>query len=498
MVELLLHGLNNIFTPGIILIMIAGIVIGIVAGAIPGLNAGIAIALMLPITYRLSFLPSLVFLTSIYTGGVWGGAITAILINAPGSPAAIATTFDGYPLTQKGRSSEALGISIGASALGGFIGMVFLVLVISPLAEFALKFGPPEIFLLIVLALTSVASISQTEFFKGLLAGLFGLLIGTIGLTATGSTRFTFGFIYLIDGVPVIPALIGFIAFPELFELMEREYIAPRLSSQARNLSKILKGVKSVIKNPINLLRSSTIGIIIGAIPGVGATVASLISYDTAKRFSKNPKLFGKGEPAGVIAAESANNASEGGATATMLALGIPGGTATAVLIGAFLIQGLIPGPRLIIEHKQLIYSLLSAELVEEIMLLLIGIFAAIFFVRVLEVPTKILVPIVVVTCLIGSFTVRNTLFDSSLLFAFGVLGWIMKKHKYPVIAIVIGIILGPIADAEFLRTYEMYAGDFTVFFKRPICLSIIILMVIVVVTPYLFGYLYKKRRESI
>lgn len=494
MVDLVRQALFSILDWQIIAWMVFGMVTGIVSGAIPGLNGGIAMALMLPLTYKLGFLPSLVFLTSIYTGGVFGGAVTAILINAPGAPAAIATVFDGYPMTLKGESNEALGLSVGSSAMGGFLGIIFLILVVSPLANFALKFGPPEIFLLVVLALTCIASISRTDLVKGLLAGLFGILIGSIGMTASGGIRFTFGSIYLIDGIPVIPALIGFISFSALFELLGKEYIAFN-KIQSRDVRKILKGIRSVPKNMVNLFRSSLIGIIIGAIPGIGATVASLISYDVAKRSSKNSSKFGTGIPAGVIAAESANNASEGGAMATMLALGIPGGAATAIMIGAFLIQGLIPGPRLIIENQGLVYSLLVAELFEEVLLLIAGFVAVIFFVRVLDIPTKIIVPIVTVTCVIGTYTMRGTLFDSYLLLGFGVLGWIMKKNDYPVMAVVIGIILGPIADSEFARTYEMYAGDFSVFLTSPLCQIFILLILSSLFLPPLISRFVSKKR---
>ena len=485
--ELIAQGMNTVFTLDVLVMAIAGLTVGIVAGGIPGLNAGIAIALMLPATYKMEFFNSLVFLTSIYTGGVFGGAVTAILINAPGAPAAIATVFDGYPMTKKGMSNEALGLSLGASALGGLLGMVFLLYIISPLAQFALKFGPPEMFLLVVLALTSIASISRTDLAKGLLAGLFGILLGSVGMTASGTIRFTFGSVYLIDGIPVIPALIGFIAVSELLTLIGKDYITQSGGGEKQEFRKILAGIAMVPRNLVSLVRSSLIGIGIGAVPGVGATVGSIISYDVAKRFSKRSEEFGSGIPEGVIAAEAANNASEGGAMATMLALGIPGGAATAILIGAFTLQGLIPGPRLLIENKELVYSLICAEMIEEILLLMIGAVIASFFVRALYVPTRILVPLIMVICFLGAFSVRNTFFDAYLLFGFGLLGWIMKKHGYPVIATVIGIILGPIADAELLRTYQMYGDNMTVFLMRPICLTLVIFITLsLVFTPVL------------
>ena len=335
----------------LLVFMFLGIFLGVIFGALPGLNAGIGIALMLPVTYTLSPLVSLVFLTSIYTGGVFGGSITAILLNVPGSPASVATTLDGNPMARSGEANEALGLALASSALGGLLGMIFLVLVLKPLAIFALRFGPAEIFLLVIFALTSIASLSEQNLLKGLAAGCFGLLLGTIGMSAAGTARFTFGNVYLLDGIPIIPALIGFLAVSELLAQLEKPDTS--LPEAGRlDFSKILSGCLMAPKKFFALFRSSVIGIVIGAIPGVGATVGSLLSYDFARRTSKHPHTFGQGEPVGVVAAEAANNASEGGALATMLALGIPGGAATAILIGALTIQGIVPGPRLIIEHQ--------------------------------------------------------------------------------------------------------------------------------------------------
>lgn len=472
--DTLLAAITPLADISIILYMLAGLAFGVLFGAIPGLNAGIGIALMLPLTYGLDALTSLVFLTSIYTGGVFGGAITAILINAPGSPSAVATTFDGHPMALKGQANEALGLSLGASAMGGLLGMIFLVVIINPLAHFALRFGPAETFLLVVFALTSIASLSEESFLKGIAAGLFGLMLGTIGFTATGTMRFTFGSLYLMDGMPIIPALIGFLALSELLLRLEKPDAS--LPEAGRlNFRKIVTGILMVPRRAVALLRSSVIGIVIGAIPGVGATVGSLISYEAAKRTSGKSKKFGEGEPDGIVAAEAANNASEGGAMATMLALGIPGGAATAILIGALTIQGIVPGPRLIIEHQDVVYGLLAAEMLEQILLIGVGFFVASAFLRVIYTPFAILVPLVVVMCYVGGFSVRNAGFDAILLVGCGVLGWIMKREGYPVIATVIGIMLGSTADAELIRISQLYGTDLSVFYTSPICVVLIL-----------------------
>ena len=494
--ELLLTAVTPLADLVIISYMIAGLVAGVVFGAIPGLNAGIGIALMLPVTYGMAPLASLVFLTSIYTGGVFGGAITAILINAPGSPSAVATTFDGHPMAVAGRSNEALGLSLGASALGGLLGMAFLCIVIQPLAAFALRFGPAETFLLVVFALTSIASLSEGSFLKGIAAGLFGLLLGTIGFSASGSMRFTFGSIYLIDGMPIIPALIGFLALSELFcQLEERDRSLPEAGRL--QFGKIVSGMMMAPRRAFAVVRSSLIGIIIGAIPGVGATVGSLISYETARRTSRHPERFGKGEPDGIIAAEAANNASEGGAMATMLALGIPGGAATAILIGALTIQGIVPGPRLIIEHQDVIYGLLAAEILEQVLLLAVGFGVAALFLRVIYTPYPILVPAVVVMCYVGAFSVRNASFDALLLVGCGVLGWLMKRDGYPVVATVIGLMLGATADAELIRIFQIYGGDLSVFVTSPICLVLILATLLGLAVPILTALRQGKEPRS-
>lgn len=476
--------------------IIAGLAFGVICGAIPGLNAGIGIALMLPVTYSLDPLSSLVFLMSIYTGGSFGGAITAILLNAPGSPAAVATAFDGYPMAAKGFANEALGLAVGASALGGLLGMVFLIVIIEPLAAFALKFGPAEMFLLVIFALTSIASLSQESFLKGLAAGLFGLLLGTVGFTVSGGFRFTFGSVYLLEGVPVIPALIGFLAVAELIMRLEQgDVLLP--AAGRLNFRRIMRGIWMAVLRPAAVLRSSAIGIFIGAIPGVGATVGSLISYETGKRLSAKGQKFGEGEPNGVIAAEAANNSSEGGALATMLALGLPGGAATAIMIGALTVQGIIPGPRLIIEHKDVIYGLLAAGVMQQILLVVVGFAVAALFLRVIYTPFSILVPIITVMCFVGAFAVRNAVFDAGLLLLFGVLGWIMKREGYPVIAVVIGIILGRTADAEFVRGFQLYGDDILENYTSPICLILAVLIVASLMMPIIYRLRDRAKKEA-
>jgi putative tricarboxylic transport membrane protein len=478
-------------------LIIIGLILGVVLGAIPGLTGSLGIALMLPITFTMEPLPAFVFLIAIYTGGLFGGAITAVLINTPGSPAAVATTLDGYPMTKSGQSGRALGLAVGSSATGGIIGGIVLLIIIQPLASFALKFGPTEMFVVAVFGLTIISSIQEGGFIKSIFAGLFGVLLGTIGMTDTGAMRGTFGSIYLLDGIPMIPALIGLFAISELFFLADKQFVAKQADNQSMTLQ-LLKGVKEVYKYPFNVLRSSTIGVFIGALPAAGSTVASLLSYNEAKRFSKKKEKFGKGSQEGIIAAETANNASEGGALATMLVLGIPGSASTAMLLGAIIMQGWVPGPRLFIDQSTVLYGVIFSMLVGLVFLILVGGLVSLGAGRVINIPTRILIPIIVVFALIGAFATRNMLFDAFLVFIFGIIGWYLRRNKYPVIAVVLGLILGPIADKELLKSVQLHGSEtLMAFFSRPVSLILIIITVIGVALPIIIDQINKKKKAS-
>lgn len=478
------------------LLIILGLFMGVILGAIPGLTGSLGIALMLPVTFTMEPLPAFVFLIAIYTGGLFGGAITAVLINTPGSPAAVATTLDGYPMTKKGQSGKALGLAVGSSTIGGLIGAFVLLIIIQPLASFALKFGPTEMFIVAVFGLTIIASVQEGGFIKSIYAGLFGVLLGTIGMTSTGALRGTFGSVYLIDGLPMIPALIGLFAVSELFFLADKKFVAKDTSGQSY-ASEIVRGVKRVFKYPFNIIRSSSIGVFVGALPAAGSTIASLLSYSEAKRFSKNKSEFGKGNEEGIVAAETANNASEGGALATMLVLGIPGSASTAMLLGAIIMQGWVPGPRLFIDQSSILYGVIFSMIIGLLLLVFVGGIVSLGAGKVINIPTQILIPIIVVFALIGAFATRNLLFDAFLVFIFGVIGWYLRRNKYPVIAVVLGLILGPLADQELLKSVQLHGSDtLSAFFTRPISLILIIITVVGVLIPLIVEKI-KKNKET-
>jgi len=478
------------------LVMLAGVFFGILCGAIPGFSSSMAVAVLISVTYSMDPLVAMVFLASTYVGAIYGGSITAILLNAPGTPGAAATAFDGYEMTKKGKANEALGLALGSSCVGGTISYFLLLLAMYPIAAFAVKFGSSEMFLLAIFGLTIIGSLRSESFSKTLLAGLFGVFISTVGTAPTGGMRATFGIPWLMDGIPVIPSIIGFFAFSELFYMINKEFVTEDRETK-RDIKEIIKGTLKPFRYPKNLIRSSLIGTFIGAVPAAGATVASFVSYNYAKQGSKNPSSFGKGNPEGVIACETSNNASTGGALTTMFALGIPGSGTTAMMLGALMLHGLQPGPRLFMYQMPLVYAIIIALFLSQIVMYVMGVGFSYSLSGILKVSTKILVPTIAVLCTVGSFALRNSLFDVGLMFTFGIIGWIMKENEYPTIAVVLGIILGPIADSELIRTAIRFRGDFLIFFKRPISIGLIIATVLMVLIPYLIKQKKKKSLKT-
>jgi len=470
--------------------MFSGVFFGLILGALPGLTGTLGIALMLPFTYNMDPLTAMVFLLSIYSGGLFGGAITAIMINTPGSPANIATMLDGYPMMKKGQASEALGLALTSSVIGGIVGCVFLLLITEPLATLSLKFGPAEMFMVAIFGLTVVGSLGADPL-KGVFSGLFGILLGTIGMNANGIERGTFGILYLLDGIPLIPCLIGFLSLPEIMSLIDQPYVVSGKVSNP-SLIKMLSVWKDIIKCWVQVLATAVLGVIVGIMPAAGATVASLLSYNQCKQFSKKRKLFGTGIPEGIIASETANNASEGGAMSTMLVLGIPGSASTAMLLGALMLQGWVPGPSLFIDHRDIVYAAISSLFIQQIVMYIVGLLISLCAAYVLKIPVRYLIPCVLMFMVLGAFANRNAFFDAGLMLIFGLMGYVMKKHDFPVMPTVLGIILGPIADRELLRTVQTYSGNYLTIFEQPIVVILLLVSIASVATPIIL-----KRRDA-
>lgn len=478
--ELFLQGFVEILHVQYLLYMFSGVALGMILGVLPGLTGSMGIALMLPFTFTMEPLTALVFLLSIYTGGLFGGAVTAIIINTPGSSANMATLADGYPMSQRGETGRALGLSLGSSALGGLLGVVFLVLATRPLANFALKFGPAEMFMVTIFGLSVVGSLADNVF-KSLFAGCFGILLGTIGMSSTGAIRGTMGNIYLLEGLPLMPTLIGLLAIPSILALSVEKQIDT--DYQGSSMKSIVQGALEPLKHKLQVVLTSVLGVVIGVMPAAGATVAGLLSYNQSKQWCKNGKDFGTGVAEGIIGAETANNASEGGALSTMFVLGIPGSNSTAMMMGALIIQGWQPGPRLFIDNQEIIYTAFSSLFLQQFVMLIIGLIICYFGAQIVKVPVKYLVPAIFVFTVVGAFSNRNTLFDANLMLALGVIGWFMQKGNFAIMPIILGVILGGIADRELLRIYQSY-DSFTEIFASPIVVGLLLITLASLILP--------------
>ncbi|WP_028239044.1 tripartite tricarboxylate transporter permease [Stutzerimonas azotifigens] len=472
-----------------------GLFIGLLFGAIPGLSISVAMAVFLPATMYMDFLPAILFLTAIFTGGGFGGAVPAILLNIPGTSSAVSTAFDGYPMSRQGRHGQALGIGLMSSVLGTIIGYLLLMLTVESVSRWVLKLGPTEMLVVAIWGVTLIAVLNDSSVTKGISAGVLGILISTIGYSDAGQMRGTFGSMYLLDGIPAIPALIGFFAASELFNLVGRNYILEDEKLRVVRFGSIVEGMQMALRHPLQVGRGGFLGVVIGAIPGVGASIANLAAYSVAKQRSKHPEEFGKGSTSGLIASESANSSSEGGSMVTLLALGLPGGAGTAVLLGAFALHNVTGGPRFIADNTDLVYALILGNLAQAAMLLLLGTGFVLLAGFVVKLSLKHMIPIVMVLSIVGSYAITGNMVGPITVVVTGILGWLMRRYDYPVAATVVGLLVGSMAEGELVRSVQISGGDPTFVAGRPITLVLIALLLLSL-TPRFFAYL-KSRRQA-
>ena len=453
-----------------ILIVAVGVAIGTIIGAIPGMTITMGVALALPFTFNMPPVMGILLLLGVYKGGLYGGSITAILIKTPGTPAASCTVLDGYPMSQKGEAKKALDIALYASCTADLISNISLILFAGVLASFALRFGPPEFFTLIVFSLTIIAGVSGASLAKGILSASLGLILACVGLDLVyGTERFIFGDYRLMAGLNFIPVLIGLFALPEIIDRATRRARPGGSRPQNLGIGATLADYLKVFKSTI---RGSIFGVILGAIPGIGGAPSAFLSYSEARRTSKNPERFGKGEIEGVAASEAGNNGVAGATMIPLLALGIPGDVITAVILGAFMIHGLRPGPILFEENLPMIYALFMGILLGSAYLLVIGKIAIRFFSRVATVPNRILYPIVLVLCVYGAYAVNNTLFDILVMFFMGLVGFAMLRLDIPAAPFLIAFVLGPLLEDSFRQSLLISEGDAAIFFRNTICIA--------------------------
>ena len=494
-IELYILGFNFVFSPISMLLLFSSVFLGVTVGALPGLTATMGVAILAGLTYNLPFNMAILTLMGVYVGAVYGGSISAILINVPGTPAAICTTFDGYPMAQKGEAGKAIAIATISSFIGGF-GSALILMIASPtLANFALKFTSLELFSIALFGLSIISYISVGSMHKGLISASIGLLIATIGGDPMMSyPRFTFNNINLYTGIQFTTVMIGLFGTSEV--LIQIESILD-FKILTKNIGKIMPDPGFLKDNWINMLRSSIVGIIIGAVPGTGATIAAIVSYGQQKRLSTNPDLMGKGAVEGIVAAETANNACTGGAMIPLLSLGIPGDAVTAIMIGSFLMHGLRPGPMLFVNEIELVSIIFIGLCVANIFMLVIGLGGAKMFAKVITIPKSILYSAVLTLCFIGSFAINNSFFDVFIMLISSIIGFLMYKASIPRAPLVLALILGPIAETNLRRSLMLYDNLFKALLSRPIALVILLITVGLIIFPFIDKGRKKSKLET-
>lgn len=464
-------GLGAIFNFQSIGMIFIGVVVGIIFGAIPGLTATMGIGLCLPLTFGMNPVVAMALLCGLYIGGISGGLISAILLNIPGTPSSIATCFDGHPLADKGEAGKALGVGITYSFLGGLFSFLVLFLMAPPLANVALKFGPFEYFALAVFSLTLIASLAGESLAKGLASGLLGFMLAMFGMAPVDAfPRFTFGVHSLDNGFDMLPVLIGLFAISEILETAGMNETVKEKDIRSFKIKGLFGFSFAEFKANIwNFIRSSLIGMGIGILPGIGGGTSNMLSYICAKKSSKDPERFGTGIIDGIVASEAANNASIGGALVPLLTLGIPGDTVTAMLIGAFMIHGISPGPLLFQNNADLVYGIFASLLVANVIMLVVEFLGLKLFVQVLRVPKHYLLPIILSLCVVGAYGLNNRVFDVFTIFVFGLIAYGLKKFGYPFPPVILGFILGPMLELNLRRGLMLTQGNFLPFLTSPI-----------------------------
>jgi len=474
-----------LFDPVTLTIMVIGVLAGIIVGALPGVGTSLGMAIILPLTLPMSGVNALVLLVGVYSGSMYGGSIAAILINAPGTAGSAATTLDGYPLSRSGRAMNALSMSVVASVIGGSISLIVLLLISPAIIELVLWFQSPEYFVVAVLGLSLIVVVARGSVLKGVISGCMGLLIGTVGLAPTvPHERFTFGNLALFDGINFIAVLIALFAVAEMI----------KLASESGGISKtdveidgsIRDGINEVLRRPYLTVKSALIGMGVGAIPGGGSSVANFLAYGEAARSSKDPDSFGSGNPEGVISAEASNNGTIGGSIIPTIAFGIPGSGATAVLLGGLIMHGLRPGPELFTAEAATTYAMLLSILIGNIIILIVGLGLITRAGVVTRIDTTTIIPVVIVLSVLGSLTLRNNWIDVATLVVLGLIGYVMVRQNYSVIAMVLGVILGPIAEENLHRSLQISDGSFIIFLERPISLVLLLATVFILFGPML------------
>jgi len=488
-----LFGFQVAFQPTNLFFCFLGVLTGTLVGVLPGLGPVAAMSLLLPTTFHVSPISAIIMLAGIYYGAMYGGSTTSILVNIPGEAASVVTCLDGYKMARQGRAGPALGISAFGSFIAGTLSLVGLMFIAPPLAEMALRFGPPEYFSLMIMGLTIVTFLASGPMWKALLMAAFGLFLGCIGMdNMTGAYRFTFDILELSDGVGLVPVVMGLFGISEVMlnveESMERSIFQTRI----QNLLPTMKDW-AVSIGPI--LRGTILGFFLGVLPGGGAVISSFVSYAVEKRVSKYPEKFGTGVIEGVAGPESANNSATGGAFIPLLSLGIPANAVMALLLGAFIIHGIQPGPMLVKEHPQIFWGTMASMYMGNAMLLVLNLPLIGLWVRILKVPYPILFPLILLFCLIGCYSLNNSVTEVMIMVLFGLIGYVFRKFQYEAAPLVLALVLGPMMETSLRQALLMSGGTPLIFFTRPISAALMGTAIFLLVFPLIPKF--KKRRPA-
>lgn len=485
MIEYISMGLSIALTLPNLVLSVIGSAAGIVIGALPGLTATMGIALLVPVTFLMPPVSGLIMLSGIYCGAIYGGSISAILVNVPGTAASIATTFDGNKMTKNGEAKKALSTAVLASFVGGLLSSFSLLFLSPVLADFALRFGPPEYFCLALFGMTVISSLTTGggSVLKGLIVGFFGVFISTVGMDPSlGIPRYTFNTVDLMGGFSLVPVLIGVFSIPEALELATSKSFSKIIVQEAKG--GLFLELSEYFRMASIFIKSSIIGIIIGIVPAAGPVIASFVSYQEAKRSSKHPEKFGTGIPDGIVASEAANNGVTGASLVPLLTLGIPGDTAAAVFLGALTIHGLVPGPMLFRTNADVVYGLFVGFIAVQFIVLGLGLLGSTFFAKVLRVPTSIVATFIFFFSIIGAFAMNSNLFDVWVMLGFGILGFAMKRYGFPLAPIVLGLILGPLLEENMFSSLALSHGNPLIFVASPLSVLILLMAAASVILP--------------
>ncbi len=496
------QGLLTVLTPLNFLVMVIGLVLGMLVAVLPGLTLVMGVVLALPFTYQMGVGPALILLTAMYVSGTYGGAITAILFRIPGEPMDVPLIWDGYEMTRQGLAAKALGYSLIAAFVGGIVSAILMVAMAKPVADIALKFSSPEFFAVIVFGLSSVVSLGGKSMVNALISLCMGLLIATVGVDSMyGQERLTFGQPFLQDGLEFLLVMVGAYGLGEVLTRLSEGYpsegeVDPEMKK--RRFVTAFPRLSEMLGMRGSFVRGTATGVVVGLVPGAGATVSSFVAYGMERQYGKNGNQLGKGAPEGVIAAKSAATASVGGALVPLLTMGIPGSGATAIILAAFLLHGIQPGPQVFASSSALIYTVFASVFVAVVGMCILGYFAIKPLTKVLDAPEAVVSAFVVMFCFVGAFAARNNTSDLYVIAAFGLIGFLFERFKFPIAPLVLGTILGPLAEDNFMTTMVSFNNDWTVFFTRPISLIILVIAAIGVFYPAIRSTYAKRKTASV